>query len=234
MVCARTAAMAFNRVADWEIDLRNPRTAGRHKLMSKPAATVLVVASAAAFVATTCFINQLCFWLSPVALAIIFFYSLKKRFTDAAQFFLGLALAVSPMGAWFAVTGMWSWTPAWLAAGVLAWVAGFDLIYATQDYEFDRAEGLRSMVVKLGVPGALRFAKALHVAALGFFCVFGWLAGLHGIYAAAMALVGGALIVEHRSAARLDVAGINRAFFAVNACVGAIFLTGVAADVALL
>ena len=232
MVFARTAAMAFNRVADWEIDRRNPRTEGRHRLMSKPGATALVVASALAFVATTWFINSLCFWLSPVALATIFFYSLTKRFTHGTQFFLGLALSVAPMGAWFAISGAWSWTPAWLAAGVICWVAGFDLIYATQDYEFDRAEGLHSMVVKLGIPGALQMAKALHVAALGFFCAFGWLAGLHVIYGVAMALIAGALIVEHRSASRMDVAGINRAFFAVNAWVGAIFLTGAALDIA--
>ena len=114
------------------------------------------------------------------------------------------------------------------------WVAGFDLIYATQDYEFDRKEGLHSMVVKLGVPGALRMAKLLHAGALGFFCAFGWLAGLHWIYGVAMVLMAAALIYEHRSAARLDVTGINRAFFVVNACVGGIFLSGVAADVFLL
>ena len=230
MIFARTAAMAFNRVADWDSDRRNPRTAGRHRLMSKPGATTLVAASAVAFITTTWFINRLCFWLSPVALVIVFFYSLTKRFTHAAQFFLGLALSVAPMGAWFAVTGAWSWIPAWLAAGVLLWVAGFDLIYATQDYEFDREEGLHSMVVKFGIKRALQLAKILHVAALGLFCVFGWLAGLHWIYGAAMVLVGVALIYEHRSAARLDVAGINRAFFVVNACVGAVFFAGVAGD----
>ena len=231
MVFARTAAMAFNRVADWEMDQRNPRTAMRHKLMTKPAAIGLVAVSSIAFIATTWFLNPLCFWLAPVALAVVFFYSLTKRFTHGAQFFLGLALAVSPMGAWFAVRGSWSWTPAWMAAGVLVWVAGFDLIYATQDYEFDRKEGLHSMVVKLGVPGSLRLARVLHVAALGFFCVFGILAGMGWAYAVAMFLVAGALVYEHQSAARLDLAGINRAFFLVNACVGGIFLAGVAIEV---
>jgi 4-hydroxybenzoate polyprenyltransferase len=199
--------------------------------MSKPAAKAFVVVSAVAFVAVTRFINPLCFWLSPVALAIVFFYSLTKRFTHSAQFFLGLALAVAPMGAWFAVTGAWAWTPAWLAAGVLAWVAGFDLIYATQDYEFDRSEGLRSMVVMLGVPRALALAKLLHLLAWGFFCAFGWIAGMHAIYAASMALVALALLAEHRAAAKLDVSAINHAFFVVNAWVGAIFFAGVALDV---
>lgn len=231
MIFARTAAMAFNRVADWEIDQRNPRTASRHKLMSKPGAIGLVIGSSLGFVATAWMLNPLCFWLSPVALAVIFFYSLTKRFTHAAQFFLGLALAVSPMGAWIAVRGSWSWLPAWMAAGVLVWVAGFDLIYATQDYEIDRKEGLHSMVVKLGVQGALRLARVLHVAALGFFSAFGYMAGMGWPYAVAMALVAGALVYEHRSAARLDLEGINRAFFLVNACVGAIFLAGVAVEV---
>jgi 4-hydroxybenzoate polyprenyltransferase len=231
MVLARTAAMAFNRVADWEMDKRNPRTERRHTLMSKPAAIGLLVGSALGFIATTWWINALCFWLSPVALTIVFFYSLTKRFTHTAQFFLGLALSVAPMGAWFAVTGAWSWTPAWLAAGVLLWVAGFDLIYATQDYEFDRAEGLHSMVIKLGIPRALRLAKALHIATLGFFAMFGWMAGMQGAYWIGLLLIAGALIFEHRSAAKLDVAGINRAFFLVNACVGGIFLLGVGLDV---
>jgi 4-hydroxybenzoate polyprenyltransferase len=230
MVFARTAAMAFNRVADWEMDQRNPRTAGRHKLMTRPAAIALVAVAAAAFVATTWFINRLCFWLSPVALLIVLFYSVTKRFTHAAQFFLGLALSVSPMGAWFAVTGEWSWTPAWLAAGVLVWVAGFDLIYATQDYEFDRKEGLHSMVVALGIPRSLALAKLLHILALGFFAGFGWVASMHWLYGVAMVLIAAALFYEHRSAARLDVAGINRAFFVVNAWVGGLFLAGVAVD----
>ena len=234
LVCARTAAMAFNRVADWEMDQRNPRTAGRHKLLPKSAAILLVVLSAAAFVMTTWFINRLCFWLSPVALAIVFFYSLTKRFTHATQLFLGLALSVAPMGAWFAVTGAWSWTPAWLAAGVLAWVAGFDLIYATQDYEFDRKEGVHSLVVLLGVARALRLARVLHVLAYLLFCIFGMLAHLHWIFAAAMAVVALALIYEHRVARSGEIGAINRAFFFSNAVVGAVFLSGVGLDLALL
>ena len=158
MVCARTAAMAFNRVADWQIDQRNPRTAARHTLVSRGAAIGLVIVSAAAFVAVTRGINPLCFRLSPVALAIVFFYSLTKRFTSFSHFFLGLALSVSPVGAWLAVRGEWALAPLVLALAVLLWVAGFDIIYATQDHEFDRAEGLRSLVVQLGVPRSLVWA----------------------------------------------------------------------------
>ena len=116
MVFARTAAMVFNRLADWEIDKLNPRTASRHQLVSRPIAIALLVLSAAGFVAVTWFINPLCFFLSPVALAIVFFYSLTKRFTVFTQFFLGLALAVSPVGAWLAVTGQFAWPPLILAA----------------------------------------------------------------------------------------------------------------------
>ena len=231
MVFARTAAMTFNRLADWEMDKRNPRTAGRHKLVSFRAAVVMLVASSAGFVATTFFINRLCFWLSPLALAIVFFYSLTKRFTHAAQFFLGLALSVAPVGAWLAVTGAFSLPPLVLALAVLLWVAGFDLIYATQDHEFDKAEGLHSMVVKLGVPRALGLARALHTAAFAGLLAFGWFAGLGVGYSVAAVAICGMLVYEHRVASRLDVDAVNRAFFLSNAIVGALFVAGVAADV---
>ena len=231
MVFARTAAMTFNRLADWEMDKRNPRTEGRHKLLSYRAAMMMLVFSAAAFVAVTFWINRLCFWLSPVALALVFFYSLTKRFTHAAQFFLGLALSVAPVGAWLAVTGAFAFPPLVLALAVLLWVAGFDLIYATQDHDFDKAEGLHSMVVKLGVPRALQAARLLHVAAYAGLLAFGVFAGLRVGYTVASVLIFGMLIYEHRSAARLDVAGVNRAFFLSNAIVGALFVAGVAVDV---
>jgi 4-hydroxybenzoate polyprenyltransferase len=230
MVFARTAAMTFNRLADWEIDKRNPRTEGRHRLVPRWFAVVMLVACAAAFVGTCRFINGLCFALSPVALAIVCFYSLTKRFTAFAQFFLGLALAVAPVGAWLAVTGHFALPPLLLAAGVLCWVAGFDIIYAAQDAEVDRREGLRSLVVWLGIPRALRLAQALHAAMFVLLAVFGWVAGLGAIYLTAMVVVLGALFYEHRSAARLDVAGINRAFFQSNAVVGIVWVTAVCAD----
>ena len=147
MVFARTAAMCFNRVADWEIDQRNPRTVDRHRLMTRPAAIGLLVGSSVAFIATTWWINALCFWLSPVALVIVLFYSLTKRFTSFSHFFLGLALSVSPVGAWLAVRGRFDFPPLILALAVLLWVAGFDMIYATMDAEFDRIAVLHSWAV---------------------------------------------------------------------------------------
>ena len=230
MVCARTAAMTFNRLADWSIDQRNPRTADRHTFLSKPAAIVLLAASAACFVATTHGINRLCFALSPVALAIIFFYSLTKRFTSLSHFFLGLALAVSPVGAWIAVTGGFALPPLILAAGVLCWVAGFDLIYATQDHEFDRAERLKSLVVRLGIPRSLRLSQILHAMMFVFIIAFGISVKLGGIYFASLIPVLGALIYEHRVAGKLDVAAVNRAFFNSNAFVGAVFLAAIGCD----
>jgi 4-hydroxybenzoate polyprenyltransferase len=231
MVSARTAAMAFNRIADWEIDKRNPRTAARHKLLAKPAALALLALSAAGFVFTTWFITPLCFRLSPVALAIIFLYSLTKRFTHGSHFFLGLALSVAPVGAWLAVRDEFALPPLALALAVLLWVAGFDIIYATQDHEFDRSEGLHSLVVKLGIARSLLVAAALHWLMLAALAAFGWLAGMGRVYFGSLALVAAALVFEQRSARSLDVRGINRAFFQSNAFVSLVFVAAVFADV---
>ena len=227
MVCARTAAMAFNRVVDWEIDKENPRTAGRHRLISKPAAITLAAGSAAAFVVTCWAINPICFWLSPVALTIVFFYSFTKRFTSFTQFFLGLSLAVAPVGAWLAVTGRFALAPLILAVGVVFWVGGFDLIYATQDYEFDRRARLRSMVVKFGIPASLQLAQMMHVVLLLSLVGFGILSGLGPLYYAALVLVVGALIYEHRVAAQAGLARINEAFFQANAFVSVVFVAAI-------
>ena len=229
MVFARTAAMLFNRLVDWSLDQRNPRTASRHLLISKPAAVVLLALSSAGFVASAAAINRLTFLLAPVALFMIFFYSLTKRFTGATHFFLGLALAVAPVGAWIAQTGRIDIAPIVLAAGVICWVAGFDLIYATQDYDFDRREGIHSLVVKLGIPRSLHLAQLLHLFAFAALIGFGLVAKLGPLYYWSMPLIAAALAYEHKIG-KLDLAGINRAFFQSNAFVSAVFLLAVCAD----
>jgi 4-hydroxybenzoate polyprenyltransferase len=229
MVFARTAAMLFNRLVDWSLDQRNPRTAWRHLLLSKFAVQVLLVLSSAGFVLAAAAINWLTFILAPIALALIFFYSVTKLFTSATHFFLGLALAIAPVGAWIAQTGRIDLAPIVLGAGVICWVAGFDLIYATQDYDFDRREGIRSLVVKLGVVSSLRLAQLLHLLTFAALIGFGLAAKLGAPYYWSMPLIAAALLYEHKTQ-KLDLAGINRAFFQSNAFVSAVFLVAVCVD----
>ncbi len=231
MIFARTAAMIFNRLADWEIDQRNPRTVERHRLFPRGAASAVLAVCTAAFVSTTWFINPLCFRLSPVALLIVFFYSLTKRFTSFSHFFLGLGLSVAPVGAWLAVRGQFDFPPLVLALAVLLWVAGFDIIYATQDHAFDEAEGLRSLVVRLGIDRALQWAQILHWLAFAVLIAFGLTAKLGGTYHFALGLIAVALVYEHRVASRRDVQAVNLAFFQSNAVVGLLFLVGTMASV---
>lgn len=230
MVCARTAAMLFNRLVDWSLDQRNPRTASRHLLIPKTIAWFALLLSSIGFFLSAAAINRLTLLLAPVALVVIFFYSLTKRFTAGTHFFLGLALGIAPIGAWIAQTGRIDPAPIVLGAGVIFWVAGFDLIYATQDYEFDRGEKIRSLVVKLGVAPALRLAQWLHLGMFAALVLFGLVAKLGTIYFVGTAIVPVLLVYEHRSAQRLDIAGINRAFFQSNALVSAIFLLAVCLD----
>ncbi len=230
MVSARTAAMLFNRLVDWEIDRKNPRTANRHQLFPKPLARLCLIASSLVFVGAAAWLNPLCLVLSPLALAIVFFYSLTKRFTHAAQIFLGLALSVAPVGAWLAVTGSFAIPPLVLALGVLLWVAGFDLIYATQDYEFDKKTGLKSGVVALGIPGALRAALLCHAGMVVCMLAFGFTANLGLVYYLFIPVLIAALFWEHRVAASGDIAKINQAFFTANAWVSALCLLFVALD----
>jgi len=229
MVFARTAAMLFNRLVDWSLDQRNPRTASRHLLISKSGAIVLLAVSSGGFLLAAAAINRLTLILAPVALALIFFYSVTKRFTSATHFFLGLALAIAPIGAWIAQTGRIDLAPVVLAAGVICWVAGFDLIYATQDYDFDRREDIRSLVVKLGIARSLRLARLLHLLTFVALIAFGVVAQLGWVYYWSIPLIGAALFFEHRTE-KLDLTGINRAFFQSNAFVSAVFLIAVCAD----
>ena len=180
MVTARSAAMGFNRLVDWRFDALNPRTAGRELprgLMTPREAVVFVVISSVAFVACAFQLGPLCGWLAPVALAIVFWYSLAKRLTWTTQLFLGLAMAVAPVGGWLAAGGGASWEPVLLALAIGTWVGGFDVLYACQDLEFDRAHGLRSIPVRFGVAASLAISRALHVITIVALAALGVAAG---------------------------------------------------------
>jgi 4-hydroxybenzoate polyprenyltransferase len=232
MVSARTCAMAFNRIVDRRFDALNPRTAERHlptgqiNLLS---AVVLCVLSALGLVLASWFLNPLCFYLSPVALAVICFYSLTKRFTDYTHAFLGLSLALAPVGAWLAVKGA-NLAPAeiiqmlLLAVVVVLWLIGFDIIYALQDYEFDRAHGLRSLVVAWGPKNALQAAFLSHMIMCGLLLVFGLLCRFRYAYLIGWLLIIGCLFMEHWIARRRSLNWINVAFFRLNAVVSSVFL----------
>jgi 4-hydroxybenzoate polyprenyltransferase len=239
MVCARTCAMAFNRIVDRKFDALNPRTKNRHLpagQISLFSAIALCVLSAAGLLAASWFLNPLCFYLSPIALVLVCFYSLTKRFTDYTHVFLGLALALAPVGAWLAVRGedvslleMVQMTL--LASAVILWLVGFDIIYALQDYEFDKSHGLRSLVVAWGPPNALAAAFLAHMAMCGLLLGFGLLCRFHIAYLIGWLLILGCLVMEHWIARRRSLDWINVAFFRLNALVGAVFLVVVAAEV---
>jgi 4-hydroxybenzoate polyprenyltransferase len=250
MVCARTCAMAFNRIVDRKFDAANPRTASRHLpagQITLASAAALCALSALGLIAASFFLNRVCFFLSPVALVIICFYSLTKRFTDFTHVFLGLALALAPIGAWLAVRGdfiLWpagetlrasrehsALLPVLLAAAVVLWLIGFDIIYALQDYEFDRQHGLRSLVVRWGPRNALSAAFLAHMLMWGVLLVFGLLSGFRLAYCAGLLLILLSLLVEHWLARWRDLKWINTAFFRLNALISMVFLVVTVAEV---
>ena len=226
LVGARTAAMAFNRLADWQIDQKNPRTAARSTLVSKTTAYVTMVGGVLALVGGAWVLNPLCLMLSPVAVGIVFFYSLTKRFTWGSHGFLGVALGVAPVGAWLAVRGEWdSWVPMVLGVSVGLWVAGFDLIYALQDREFDQREGLKSFPAQFGEGASLRMAAALHALAVLGLGAVGWMAGLGWRYGVCWTAVCVVLWMERHWS---KVEGERwKAFFQANAAVSLLVLGGV-------
>jgi 4-hydroxybenzoate polyprenyltransferase len=239
MVCARTCAMAFNRIVDRKFDALNPRTKNRHLpagQISLASAVLLCVISGAGLMAASWFLNPLCFYLSPVALVLVCFYSLTKRFTDYTHVFLGIALALAPIGAWLAVRGnevstleMLQMTL--LACAVILWLVGFDIIYALQDYEFDKSHGLRSLVVAWGPQNALAAAFLAHMVMCGLLLGFGLLCRFRLAYLIGWLLILGCLVMEHWIARRRSLNWINLAFFRLNALVGVVFLVVVAAEV---
>lgn len=226
MVFARNAAMAFNRYLDRDIDAKNPRTATRDVpagRVSPVQALTFTVVNSLLFVATTFFINTLCFLLSPIALLVILGYSYTKRFTPLCHLVLGLGLALAPLGAYLVVTGAFHIVPVFYSLAVLFWVSGFDIIYALQDEEFDRKHNLKSIPVWLGTAGAMGLSKILHV--LSAFCVvmpyffidLGW------IYLIGVVFYMALLIYQHRLVSPTDLSRVDRAFMTTNGYASVIF-----------
>lgn len=233
MVAARSAAMGFNRLVDARFDALNPRTASREiprGAMRVSEAWWFVGLASMAFVLAAWQLNPICLVLSPVALAIVFWYSLAKRYTTYTQLFLGLAMAVAPVGGWLAVGGGAGWEPWLLALAIGMWVGGFDVLYACQDLEFDRAHGLRSIPVHFGVPTALLISRAMHVVAvIGLFAV-AWVTALPRLYHVGVGLVALLLVYEQSLVRADDLSQVKRAFD-LNGYVGILYLVVLAVSV---
>lgn len=233
VVCARTAAMSFNRLADRHIDARNPRTSDR-ALPAKRLSAGFVAASCAlavaGFLATAWWIGDLAFRLAPLAVLVILGYSYTKRFTLLCHLFLGLALALAPMGAWVAVRGELGLVPCLLGGAVLLWSAGFDILYSCLDAAFDRAGGLHSIPARLGMRGALRVAVGLHVAMLATLVGLWHAAGLGPIFLVATGAVLLLLGYEHSIVRPDDLSRANRAFFTTNGIISFVLMSAMVAE----
>ncbi len=225
MVAARSAAMGFNRLVDARFDALNPRTASREipsGKMSPLEAAAFVAVSAMVFVGAAWALGPVCFALSPVALAIVFWYSLAKRYTWSAQAFLGVAMAVAPMGGWLAAGGRGGGEPWLLSLAIATWVAGFDVLYACQDLEFDRAHGLQSIPQRFGVPSALWISRGLHVATVACLAGVAWIVPLGPIYLAGVAGVAALLAYEQSLVSARDLSRVKLAFD-LNGYVGILY-----------
>jgi 4-hydroxybenzoate polyprenyltransferase len=226
MVAARSAAMGFNRLVDAPYDALNPRTASREiprGVMSIVEARIFVGVSSAGFVFAAWMLGTLTFVLSPVALAIVFWYSLAKRFTSYTQLFLGLAMAVAPVGGWLAAGGREGWEPWLLGLAIGTWVGGFDVLYACQDLEFDRAHGLRSIPARFGVPRALVISRGMHLVTVVCLAALGPIASLGPVYLGGVAGVAVLLVYEQSLVSAHDLSQVKRAFD-LNGYVGVLYL----------
>lgn len=230
MVTARNCAMSFNRLIDASLDAENPRTANRQipqGILSKRFVFLFGLANAVGFVLLCGMINRFCLYFSPAMIALLIFYSYTKRFTAASHLVLGFILGLSPVAAWIAVRGTIDLPPVLLGAAVLFWVAGFDILYATQDLDFDKTKGLHSIVVRLGLVPALRLSKIFHLITLGLLFAFGRSLGFGGTYYLTLALVTFLFGYEHSLVSPKDLSRVNAAFFNVNGVISLIFLAGV-------
>jgi 4-hydroxybenzoate polyprenyltransferase len=233
MVAARSAAMGFNRLVDARHDALNPRTASRELprgVMTTREATVFVVVASLVFVFATSKLNPICFVLSPVALAIVFWYSLAKRYTTWTQLFLGLAMAVAPVGGWLAAGGRGGAEPWLLALAIGTWVGGFDVLYACQDLDFDRAYGLRSIPARFGVEASLLISRVMHVIAVACLLSLALVAPLGPVYLAGVTVVAALLVYEQSLVRADDLSQVKRAFD-LNGYVGILYLIVLAAAI---
>jgi 4-hydroxybenzoate polyprenyltransferase len=225
MIWGRTSAMTFNRWADWHFDQHNPRTAERSQLASRREILFYFILSSLLFIASAWQIHLLCFVLSPWAIALFCIYSLMKRFSAMSHYVLGMALAAAPMGAWIAVVGnAWSPLPWMIAMAVLLWVAGFDIIYATQDIEADRKLNLHSIPAIMGYAQSLKISAVTHAAAWGAFLLTGLLGQFHAPYYGICLLIGALLLGQHRLASQNTPTSIQQAFFTLNIAISFLFL----------
>lgn len=233
MVGARSAAMGFNRLVDARFDGLNPRTAGRELpagRMSRREAIAFVTVASAVFVWAASRLGPLCLALSPVALAIVFWYSLAKRYTWSTQAFLGLAMAVAPVGGWLAAGGRGGWEPWLLAVAIGTWVGGFDVLYACQDLDFDRAHGLRSIPQRFGVRTSLAISRGLHAVTVAALAAIAWVAPLGPVYLAGVAGVAALLAFEQSLVSASDLSRVKMAFD-LNGWVGILYLATTAAAI---
>jgi 4-hydroxybenzoate polyprenyltransferase len=225
MVTARSAAMGFNRLVDAPFDAENPRTAGRELPaghMSRKEAVAFVVIMSALFVGAAGQLSRLCLILAPVALACIFWYSLAKRYTWATQFFLGLAMAVAPVGGWLAVGGGAGWEPWLLGLAIALWVGGFDVLYACQDIDVDRRQQLQSIPVRFGVARAISISRVMHVGAVASLAGLAAVTSLGPVYLTGVAAVAALLVYEQSLVSATDLSQIKRAFD-LNGYVGILY-----------
>lgn len=233
MVSARSSAMGFNRLVDSSIDAANPRTANRELVtgeISRRHGWIFTMISAALFVLASGLLSRLTLYLSPVALIVIWGYSLTKRFTALSHLFLGLALALAPVAVWIALVGKIEQTPLLLALAVGSWVAGFDILYSCQDTDFDASEGLHSIPVKLGLMRAMVVSALLHVVTVLALSALTLVQPLHGIYWCGVAAITVVLVWEHAIVKPTDLSRINKAFFDLNGYVSILLLAAVVAD----
>jgi 4-hydroxybenzoate polyprenyltransferase len=219
MVSARSAAMAFNRVADAKIDGENPRTASRHipaGTLDRMQVWIFLLVATMLFELAAWKLNLLCFALSPIALLFLFGYSYTKRFTSLCHLVLGFAIGIAPIGAWLAVRGTWDLVPLLLGAVVMLWIGGFDIIYALQDYDFDVRSPLYSIPKRLGKGRALAVSRAMHLAMIALLVAIGILAHLHTLYFIGVAVVVGLIGYEQSLVKPNDLSKVNLAFFTLN------------------